>query len=121
MRTIVQHTVLFITVFFLSGCLHVNTKLPLDQSMHETPIGSKVGKAECHVVLWAVGWDDCGTHGAAQNGGITAIHDADSHTLLALFTAINVPAVQTFLIAATALLAATRRMVRFSLPRFVRS
>lgn len=69
----------------LSGCLYVNATYPLDVNMNQTPIGSKVGTASRYSVLWAVAWGDGGTQAAARNGGLTVIHNADTHDQVYFF------------------------------------
>ena len=61
-----------------TGCIYMNVTLPLDTDLHETRLGSKVGKSESQSVLWLVAWGDAGTQAAARNGGITTLTHADS-------------------------------------------
>jgi len=69
----------------LSGCLYVNTTIPLDINLNETELGDKVGEASQHAVLWLVAWGDAGTKAAAENAGITQVNHADRRTQIYFF------------------------------------
>jgi hypothetical protein len=60
-----------------SACVYMNVKQPLDTDLHETQLGTKVGKSEAQVILGLVAWGDAGTQAAARNGGITTLKHMD--------------------------------------------
>lgn len=66
-----------------TGC--VNIKVPLDVDLDHTQLGTKVGEASMHSVLWLFMWGDAGTQAAAAQGGITTINHADERLFLVLF------------------------------------
>lgn len=68
----------------LQGCIYLNATYPLDTNMNRTPLGTKVGQASAHSVLWLFAWGDAGTQAAAKNGGLTVIHNADDKDLVIL-------------------------------------
>jgi hypothetical protein len=61
----------------LTGCLYANTRVPLDEDLWKTELGSKVGTASNHSVLWLVAWGDAGVKKAADNGGIKVVQHMD--------------------------------------------
>ena len=61
-----------------SGCLYLDTKLPLDTDVSVTRLGTKTGVSSMHSVLWLVAWGDGSTAAAAKDGGITTINHLDS-------------------------------------------
>lgn len=69
----------------LNGCLYVDATYPLDTNMDKTPAAAKVGEASRYSVLWMVAWGDGGTQAAARNGGLSVIHNADTHDKVVLF------------------------------------
>ncbi len=77
--------VLGLAVLLLPGCVYAHVKQPLDTDLQATRLGSKVGKASNHAVLWLVAWGDASTQAAAQHGGITTINHADSEWLSVLW------------------------------------
>ena len=68
-----------------SGCLYMDTKLPLDTDVSVTTLGSKTGVSSVHSILWLVAWGDSGTEAAAKNGGLKVINHLDSHAFQILF------------------------------------
>lgn len=77
--------VLFAAVLALSGCLYLDTKLPLDTDVAQTTLGTKTGVSSVHSVLWLVAWGDGGTEAAAKNGGLKVINHLDSHAFQILW------------------------------------
>ena len=51
--------------------------MPLDTDLHQTELGSKVGRSESQAVLGLFAWGDSGTQAGARNGGITTLRHAD--------------------------------------------
>jgi len=72
-------------VGMLQGCLFAHVQHPLDTNFEETRLGSKIGRASSHSILWLVAWGDAGTQAAAENGGLKVINHADTETTLILF------------------------------------
>ena len=66
-----------LSAVLLSGCLYTNTRLPLDEDLWQTELGSKVGVASSYSIAWLVAWGDAGTKKAAENGGITVVNHMD--------------------------------------------
>lgn len=60
-----------------AGCLYSNTRVPLDEDLWKTELGTKVGVASNYSVLWLVAWGDAGVKKAAENGGLTTINHMD--------------------------------------------
>src|SRR5262245_59216980 len=48
------------------ACVFANFGHPLDTDVHNTELGSKVGTASIHSVLWLVAWGDSGAAAAAK-------------------------------------------------------
>ena len=69
----------------LPGCVYGNFGHPLDTDLHETTLGSKVGRSQMQSVLWLVAWGDSGVAAAARNGGITTLRHMDQQTLYFLW------------------------------------
>jgi len=61
----------------LSSCLYSAVKVPLDEDLWETKLGSKQGVSSNYSVLWLFAWGDAGVKAAAQNGDITKINHMD--------------------------------------------
>jgi hypothetical protein len=61
----------------LSGCVYSNIRVPLDEDLWKTELGTKVGVASNYSILWLVAWGDAGVKHAAENGGITTINHMD--------------------------------------------
>jgi len=61
----------------LSGCVYSNIRFPLDDDLWKTELGSKVGTASNHSVLWLFAWGDAGVKKAAENGGLTVVNHMD--------------------------------------------
>lgn len=74
-----------VLTMWLSGCLYTHVKLPLDTDVAATRLGSKVGTASVHSVMWLFGWGDGGVSAAARNGQITTINHMDVETYVVLF------------------------------------
>jgi len=69
----------------LQGCIYAHVQHPLDTNFEETRLGSKIGHASSHSILWLVAWGDAGTQAAAEEGGLKVINHADTETTLILF------------------------------------
>jgi hypothetical protein len=61
----------------LNGCLYTKIRVPLDDDVWETKLGSRVGVASTHSVLWLFAWGEAGTKDAAENGNIKVVHHMD--------------------------------------------
>jgi TRL-like protein family len=61
----------------LTGCVYSNIRVPLDEDLWKTELGSKVGTASNYSVLWLFAWGDAGVKRAAENGGLTTINHMD--------------------------------------------
>lgn len=61
----------------LSGCVYSNIRVPLDEDLWKTELGTKTGVASNYSILWLVAWGDAGVKRAAENGGITTINHMD--------------------------------------------
>ena len=61
----------------LSGCVYSNIRVPLDEDLWKTELGTKVGTASNYSILWLVAWGDAGVKKASENGGITTINQMD--------------------------------------------
>ena len=72
-------------VVLQTGCLYLDTKLPLDTDVSITKLGSKTGTSSIHSVLWLFAWGDGSTEAAAKNGGLATINHLDSHAYQVLF------------------------------------
>lgn len=64
-------------LFFTSGCVFTNVKVPLDIDLDKTQLGAKTGESSSQSVLGLVAWGDSGTQAAAQDGGISTLLHAD--------------------------------------------
>ena len=71
-------------LLFSPGCIYWNVTTPLDTDLHETELGSKVGRASAYSVMWLFAWGDAGTQAAAENGDIGIIRHADRQTMSVL-------------------------------------
>jgi hypothetical protein len=82
-----QIRVIFFAILILlcSGCIYTNVKYPMDEDVLNTELGTKVGKANNHIVLWLFAWGDAGTQAAAQNGDIKIIKHLDTERVVYLF------------------------------------
>ncbi len=67
------------------ACLYTKVVVPLDQDVHATVLGDKVGRASAHSVMWLVAWGDRGTQAAVANGNITKVHHMDLEFMAYLF------------------------------------
>ena len=77
--------ILLALCLFFSGCLYADVKLPLDTDVNKTELGTKVGKATSHSVLWLVAWGDAGTAAAAHDGDIQTVTHLDQEVYMLLF------------------------------------
>ena len=84
---ILRSLLLALFVVASSGCLYLNTKVPLDTDVSVTTLGPKVGTSTMRSVLWLVAWGDSGTEAAAKNGNITKINHMDRKIINVLFGA----------------------------------
>ncbi len=64
-------------VLLLSSCVYTDVKFPLDRDVWETKMGTKVGVASTHTVLWLVSWGDAGVKKAAENGDLKVVNHLD--------------------------------------------
>lgn len=61
----------------LTGCIYSDIRLPLDEDLWKTEMGSKVGVSSSYSIAWLVAWGDAGVKKAAENGGITVVNHMD--------------------------------------------
>lgn len=80
-----KRTLALIIAIGFQGCVYSNIALPLDTDLNQTNLGSKVGRASTHTVLWLVAWGNASTSSAAENGGIRTINHLDREIELYLF------------------------------------
>ena len=66
------------------GFVYTGYKAPLDVDYDDTKISSKKGTASTINVLGLVGVGDCSARAAAEDGGITTVHNADYEMLSVL-------------------------------------
>jgi hypothetical protein len=57
--------------------MYSNIRFPLDEDLWKTELGSKVGVASNHSVLWLFAWGDAGVKKAAENGGLKVVNHMD--------------------------------------------
>lgn len=69
----------------LSSCVYSKVVFPLDEDVNVTSLGSKVGRASNHSILWLVAWGDAGTAAAAKDADITVIKHMDMEQYVILF------------------------------------
>ena len=60
-----------------SGCVYSNIRVPLDEDLWKTELGSKVGIASNYSILWLFAWGDAGVKQAAENGGVSTVQHMD--------------------------------------------
>jgi hypothetical protein len=75
----------FALLLLLSGCIYSDIKVPLDTDVASTTLGTKIGTASNHSVLWLFAWGDAGTEAAAKNGQLTTIRHLDVQHYVILF------------------------------------
>lgn len=78
-------SVMLVCIVSLSGCLYSKIKFPLDTDLQTTTLGTKVGRASNHSILWLVAWGDAGTEAAAENGKLSVINHLDVEQMIILF------------------------------------
>lgn len=76
-RRLLSALLVFVILLPLSGCLYTKIRVPLDDDVWETKLGTRVGIASTHSVLWLFAWGNAGTKDAADNGKITVVHHMD--------------------------------------------
>lgn len=69
----------------LSSCVYTDIKVPLDDDVNNTQLGSKVGTSSSESLAWLFAWGDSGTNAAAKEGGITTIKHLDQRYTAILF------------------------------------
>ncbi len=72
-----KYYIALIILCSFNGCLYTDIKVPLDDDVWETKLGSKVGVSSSHTILWLVSWGDAGVKRAAENGSMTIVHHLD--------------------------------------------
>ncbi len=60
-----------------SGCMYSNIRVPLDEDLWKTELGSKVGQSSNYSVAWLFAWGDAGVAAAAKSGEIKVINHMD--------------------------------------------
>lgn len=87
MATFVRSFTLACLLLMTSGCVYLDTTLPLDTDLNKTQLGNKTGESSVYCVLWLVAWGDAGTKAAAEQGHLTVVNHADRHIFSVLFGA----------------------------------
>ncbi|PLY01791.1 MAG: hypothetical protein C0624_09745 [Desulfuromonas sp.] len=87
MTSILKLTCLGLLLISLSSCAYVHTRSPYDDNLDNTELGSKLGKASNHCILWLVAWGDGSYAAAAQDGEIKVMKHADVEVVSVLFGA----------------------------------
>lgn len=77
--------VILLSLMLLQGCAYSHIQRPLDENYDNTTLGTKVGRASTHSLLWLFAWGDAGTRAAAEDGGISVITHADSEYKMIFF------------------------------------
>lgn len=85
MRSVAKLTAVVFIALLLGACAYVHIKAPYDSNLDRTELGTKVGTAEAHSVLWLVAWGDASYATAAKNGNITVLRHADQEVTQILF------------------------------------
>lgn len=78
-------SILILITIFMSSCVYVDVKSPLDKDVKDTVLGSKMGVSKSQSILWLVAWGDAGTKTAAENGNIETITHLDARYYSVLF------------------------------------
>jgi hypothetical protein len=73
----ISRVLVLAVLFILNGCLYTKVRVPLDDDVWETKLGSRTGIASTHTVLWLFAWGEAGTKDAAENGDISVVHHMD--------------------------------------------
>ncbi|MFN8391109.1 MAG: TRL domain-containing protein [Bdellovibrionota bacterium] len=68
-----------------SGCAYANIKIPFDDDLNNTHLGTKVGKASVRSICWLVAWGDESIAAAAKEGNITTLNHADQEIFIVLW------------------------------------
>ena len=84
-RSLMKSAVIAGLFLLATGCVYSNVQVPLDENYDKTQLGTKVGRASNHTVMWLVAWGDGGTAAEAKDGDIKVIQHADRHVFLVLF------------------------------------
>ena len=77
--------VLLLSLLASPGCVYYHVTTPLDSDLHQTELGTKVGRASAYSVMWLVAWGDAGTQAAAEDGDVRVIRHADREVYSILF------------------------------------
>lgn len=80
---------LILSLSMMCSCAYVHTKVPFDDDLNLTELGTKKGTAEAYGLFWLVAWGDASYATAAKNGGIKVLRHADqevTHVLFGLYT-----------------------------------
>ena len=85
MRIITLFICSLLLISSLTGCAYVNTRSPYDNNLDETTLGSKIGQASNHSVLWLFAWGDASYAAAAENGEISVLKHSDVEYYTVLF------------------------------------
>ena len=75
---------LLIPMLALTGACYMKAKIPLDDDLDQTELGTKVGRSSVTGVAWLFAWGDAGIHAAAQDGGLAVIRHADQEIYVIL-------------------------------------
>jgi len=85
MRTLSLFLIVLTLVSSLTGCAYVNTRSPYDANLDETTLGTRIGTASNHSVLWLFAWGDASYAAAAENGDIKVLRHSDVEYFTVLF------------------------------------
>ncbi len=78
----------FLAVLILtltSGCAYVNVRTPLDTSLDNTELGTKVGKSYNYGLFWIAAWGDGSYAAAAKDGDIKVMKHSDQEVYQLFF------------------------------------
>lgn len=85
MRRSLAALLLLLPALALPGCLYARVRVPLDEDVNQTQLGSKMGRSSLTTWFWLVSVGDAGTAAAADDGGLEVIQHLDSEYLIVLF------------------------------------
>jgi hypothetical protein len=81
----IRSLALTLALFAQTGCLYLDTTVPLDTDVNVTKLGAKKGVSSVQSIAWLVAWGDGGTEAAAKNGDLAVINHLDTRIFMVLF------------------------------------
>ncbi len=85
LKRVSSFAALFLAAATLPGCLYAKIRVPLDEDVDQTAIGTKEGRSTSKTCLWLFSWGDSSTITAARAGGMTKINHLDEEVFILLF------------------------------------